>query len=62
MCLHLARLQLPASGLGPALDVRSPLPADLSVLLEIHAPEVLAASRAALADEAGLTGLLLAPR
>ncbi|KAJ1455850.1 pseudouridine synthase [Pelagophyceae sp. CCMP2097] len=55
LCLHLARLQLPATALTPAVDVHCPLPADLEFILRHHMPTIYAQAKAALEDEARIT-------
>ena len=54
MCLHLARIEVPATSVTPALDVTCPLPRDMQDILTLHMPDVLERGRGALSSEAGI--------
>ena len=54
LCLHLARMEVPATSVTPAIDVSCPLPADIRGMLDKHAPGMLQRSQEMLLQEANL--------
>ena len=50
-CLHLARIQVPATELTDQIDVTCPLPKDMSMIINKYLPDVLSETRSLLESE-----------